>query len=137
MEGPLAALKVSGRLGNAGGFTGGTGTLSEVHFAAEDCVVFNGEAEGADVALDRAAGTQLDAAGGHHIALHAALDKDVLGCEIGGDIGAGADGEAVFREADGAFHAAIDNEVFTALHFTVDDDGFADARGGVFHWHNF
>src|SRR6185437_14778849 len=58
MEGPLAALKVSGRLGNAGGFTGGTGTLSEVHFAAEDCVVFNGEAEGADVALDRAAGTQ-------------------------------------------------------------------------------
>lgn len=56
LEGPLAALKASGRLRNAGGFTGGARALRKVYFAAEDGVVFNRETEGADIALDRAAG---------------------------------------------------------------------------------
>src|SRR6185437_9825827 len=101
-----------------------------------DGIVFDSEAKGTNIALNGAAGAQLDTASRHHIALHAALDEDVLSGEIGGDIGTGTDGEAVFCETDGAFHAAIDDEVFTSLHFTVNDDGFADARGGIFHWHS-
>ena len=53
--------------------------LRQVHLAAEDGIVFDGQAQGADIALEVAPGTQFHAAAGHHVALHMAHDQHVFG----------------------------------------------------------
>jgi hypothetical protein len=66
--------------------------LGKINLPAEDGVVFNGEAEGADVAFHDAAGAQLNAAAGYDVAVDLAENNDVTGGQIGGYVGRGADG---------------------------------------------
>ena len=111
--------------------------LRQVHLAAEDGVVFHRQAQGANIAFHGAAGAQFHAAAGHHVALNLAQNQHVLGGEVGGNIGIGANRQPALREADGPLHAPIHNQVFTALHFAANHDGLADARGSILHCHGF
>ena len=112
------------------------GGLCQIHIAAKDGIVFDGQAEGVDVAFHHAAGAQLDAARSHQVALDLAQNQNLFGGEVGGNICAGADGQPALREEDGTLHPPIHNEVFTALDFAANHHCFADARWNIFHCHN-
>src|ERR1700677_4796661 len=78
-----AGLRDSGSVGRP------RNALRQVNLAVENGIVFDGEAKGADIALEVTAGAQLHATAGNDVALHPAKNEHVFGGKIGGDIGAG------------------------------------------------
>ena len=69
---PSEMLPLCGVCAPSDGLGGG---LRQVHLAAEDGIVFDREAQRADIALEVAPGPQLHAAAGHHVALHMAHES--------------------------------------------------------------
>jgi hypothetical protein len=118
---------------------GGIGTfahaLGEIDPAAEYSVVFHSQPQRLDVSLHHAAGAQLHAAAGHHVAVNVTQDQHVFGGEVGGHIGIGADGQTAFRKVHRSFHAPIHNQILAALHFTANDYALANARWSILHCH--
>src|SRR4051812_39128325 len=93
-----------------------------------------------DVAVDLRRRVQLDALGRAHAAGHAPADRDGLGAEIGLDVGALPDRQAVVAELDGSLDAAVDGEIFAADDAPLDAKGLADpgsdaalGGGGICH----
>ena len=54
-------------------------SLSQIHFAAKDCVVFHGESKCTHIALTTHACAQLHTACRHNVALDVAQNQNVLG----------------------------------------------------------
>ena len=73
--------------------------LGEVYLAAENGIIFDSQAEGANIAFNRAAGAQFHASAGCHIALHLAENEHILGGQIGFNVCAGTDGQPAVNQA--------------------------------------
>jgi hypothetical protein len=124
------------RWSGGGGFGSGLASpLRQVDFAADHGVVFNGEAECADVAHQLTAPAKFNTAGGGNISLDFTLDEDVAGGQIGGNIGIGADRQPVLGELDGTFNAAVDDEIFASLYLTTDHNRLTNPRSTIVNSH--
>src|SRR5918993_1979355 len=97
--------------------------------AAEVCALGNGNAWRGDVAVDRPVVADVYLLGGGHVTGDLAENDDSLGKNLGLDPAVGADRQDVLAQFDFAFNLAFDGQVFAAVEFTLDDDGFADVHG--------
>ena len=97
--------------------------------AAEVRAFGNRHARRGDVAVDRPVVADVHLLGRRHVAGDLAEDDDGLGEDLRLDAAVGADRQHVLAQFDLAFDLAFDGQVFAAVEFTLDDDGFADVHG--------
>src|SRR6266446_2620895 len=100
---------------------------------------FHAEAMGNHIPRERTLATDIQTIGALHVAVDFAHDDQFFGMDISRHMSVAADGNAAFREADGAFHPAIDEKCFGAAHFTFDyerasDGGLLHGRSGRLDW---
>lgn len=112
------------------------GALAQIDFAAKDGIIFNREPGGAYIALDQATGAQFNAARGNNVAVNFSLDQNIARDEVSGDVRAGADGQTTLSQGYGSFDTPVDDQVFPALYFTANHDGFANSSRTIFGCHS-
>jgi hypothetical protein len=124
-------------LGLCAGWRGvcGLGSLGEVDLAAENSVVFDGETESAHIPFNDAASPELDATACDDIALHLPLNENVPGCEVSGYVCARPDREPAFGQGHGSLNTTVNNQIFSALNFATNDNGFANPSRTIFGCH--
>ena len=79
---------------------------------------------------ERSTLAQLHAFGSVDIAVHAAMNDDVAGFDVGAHAAIRADGQTLSAQGDGAFDFAVHDEVFAARKLAFHDDRLA--YGGDF-----
>ena len=121
-------------VGCPGGF-GCFGALGKVYLAAEDGIVFDRKPQRAHIPFDRTTGPQLDTTAGNDIAMDLALNQNVPGREVRGNVCAWADGESALGQSYGSFDTPVDDQVFRAFNFPTNDDGLADPSRTIFGCH--
>jgi len=88
--------------------------------ALEMGAVFDANPGGGNVAGDRAVTLDVDAIAGIEIADNFAVDDNFAGMNFGVEDGAGANGELMAIERDGALHVAVNLQVFRAGELPLD-----------------
>src|ERR1700678_1837064 len=85
----------------------GIARFTDVDAALEECAVFDGDARGGYVAGERAFAADVYAVAGMHVAAHLAQHDYLARRDVGRDLAVAADGDAVARKVDRAFHLAV------------------------------
>src|SRR5215469_15134411 len=93
------------------------GALVDLDGALEVSAIFDHDARGRQIAIDRAILLNLDAVLGAQISFHVAIDHHFPGNYVRGDLRRGAHGELALIELYQSFHRPLDNQVFVAGNF--------------------
>ncbi len=89
--------------------------------AFEVRAIFDHDARGGQLAEDRTIFFDLDAVASTQIALDLAVDEDLGGQDVGGDLGAGADGEFATFHLDQSVDGAVHEEVLVSGDLAFDE----------------
>src|SRR5262245_52293117 len=97
-----------------------------VDAAAEMRAFGNRHARRNDVAVDRTLVADVDLLARRDVAGDLAEHDHRFGEYLGLDLAIGANGEDVIAQLNGALDLTLDRQIFAAVQFTLDNDGFAD-----------
>ena len=100
--------------------------LANIDGALEESSVLDHDALRVDVAVQQRGLLQLDLIDARDVAVHLAVDHDILGLDIGAYPAIGSDHQVVIVQVDVALDFAIKIEIFTSRQFAFDDDRLAD-----------
>jgi len=135
-RGSLAgSLGIAARARSSRNAFGALGALRQIDLAAKHRIVFNREPERANVAFYGATSAQLHPTGSNDVALDVAHDEHVFRGKVCGNIRARANSQSAFAQGHSSFYAPIYNQVFSALDFAADHDGFSYPSLTIFRCH--
>ena len=111
------------------------GSLSQINFAAEYGIIFDGEPKCCDVALYIAPRPKFNTATGDHISLNTSHNQNILRSKVSCNIGTCPHSQAALVQGYRSLNPAIHNQVFAASHFSADNDALSDSRLNVLTCH--
>ena len=98
----------------------------DIDAALEICAIFDDDAGGLDITHQLGILANVQLVHGFHVSLDLPEDHDFAGFHCCLNAAAGADGELIFGELDGAFDVAVDIEILFTEDLTVYFDCLAD-----------
>src|SRR5580704_3452668 len=114
-------------------------TAPHLDAAFEHGAVFHADAYGGNVSRDRAFAANIHAVAAIDVSIHLAHHHNFASADVSLHAAVAADGDAVVRQADLAFDAAINIKRFRTADFALDDEraadgGLLDGRADGFDW---